>query len=70
MLNTFIIQASITIVTYDCQNIFIMQATDVSAVPLLLIFLLCCPELVPHMAGTGELPPETMNWPEIKPKFS
>jgi hypothetical protein len=26
-LNTFIIQASITIVTYDRQNIFIVQAT-------------------------------------------
>ncbi len=24
---TFIVQASLTIVTYDCQNIFIVQAT-------------------------------------------
>ena len=24
--------------------------------------LLCCPLLVPQMAGTGELPPETMNY--------
>ncbi len=28
-LNTFIIEASITIVTYDCLNIFIVQATGV-----------------------------------------
>jgi len=28
--NTFIIQASITIVTYDHQNIFIVQVTEVS----------------------------------------
>jgi hypothetical protein len=25
--STFIVQASFTIVTYDCQNIFIIQAT-------------------------------------------
>ncbi len=25
-------------------------------------YLLCCPLLDPQMAGTGELPPETMNW--------
>ncbi len=27
-LSTFIVQASFTIVTYDCQNMFIIQATD------------------------------------------
>ncbi len=27
---TFIIQASLTIITYDCQNIFIVQATGLS----------------------------------------
>ncbi len=27
---TFIVQASLMIVTYDCQNIFIVQATDVA----------------------------------------
>ncbi len=25
---TFIVQASLTIVTYDCQNMFIVQATE------------------------------------------
>jgi len=34
MLNTFIIQASITIVTYDRQNIFIVQATDFKTLKL------------------------------------
>jgi hypothetical protein len=28
---TFIVQASLTIVTYDCQNIFIVKATGVTA---------------------------------------
>ena len=27
---TFIVQASLTIVTYDCQNMFIVQATGFS----------------------------------------
>jgi hypothetical protein len=28
---TFIIQASLTIVTYDCQNMFIVPATELSS---------------------------------------
>jgi hypothetical protein len=29
---TFIVQASVTIVTYDCKNIFIVQATGVKKI--------------------------------------
>ena len=25
-------------------------------------YLLCCPLLDPQIAGTGELPPDTINW--------
>jgi hypothetical protein len=34
---TFIVQASLTIVTYNCQNIFIVQATGVHVISFFFI---------------------------------
>ncbi len=40
IVSPFIVQASFTIVTYDRQNMFIIQATDVNVVTISLSLLL------------------------------
>ena len=39
MVSTFIVQASFTIITYDRQNMFIIQATGVFITPSIIILI-------------------------------